>query len=187
MEMEIGDVANLLQTSFVVLEASWPSDQGRRLVLDLAPTHVIIRSGTPQVPLHFLFQTDKFLAGLESGGSEIALALALKDSDAVPLVAATENADRAPPRCIVHEDGIIVGVFDADTSVTEAESADPARRGAAKEEAPANEPAMATRELLTGFPKEVELGVSTSLTVSITAPSTDGRGLSIRRATGNHN
>src|ERR1700735_1909656 len=105
MEMEIGEVVDLLQAPFVVIEASWQADQSHKLISDLAPTHVIVRDGDASQTHYYLFQADIVLPRLQAGSADIAGALNLTESDAVPLIATSETASRVPTRCIVHEGG----------------------------------------------------------------------------------
>jgi hypothetical protein len=55
MEMEIGEV---VRRSVVVLDASWPPDQGRRLISDLSPTHIVIKRTAFQKMRYFTRHPD---------------------------------------------------------------------------------------------------------------------------------
>ena len=160
--MEIQEVA---LSSFVLVEAPWPPDQSHRLISDLEPTHIIVHHGEPPQDSYYLLQVDESVLGLlEAGAPDLDRALGLGHRDAVPLVAATEEAERAPDRCVVHEEGLIIGFFDADFPPAPAATRH-VRRGAG--EPVSAEPGLVNRDLRAELPKEVEVGVSVSLLVSI--------------------
>src|SRR3954468_8769254 len=109
--MEIQEAA---LSSFILLEASWSPEQSLQLISDLQPTHVIVHRGEPPQDYYYLFQADWTLEHLKVAGPDINSALELHEEDAIHFIPGAEDSELAPDRCIVHEEGRIIGFFDAD-------------------------------------------------------------------------
>jgi Uncharacterized protein conserved in bacteria len=187
-------VRDVLDSSFIIIESSWPVQDSAQLVAEFSPTHVIVHRPYGQEDLYYLFRTQEALAAfarVTDGGADVHRALDLHETDAVTVVAASGDAGTMPDRCIVQDDGQIVGLFDVSNTAGLESFPAPApdlptgaawpvpgnvgaTRGApqgvgaaAVEEAAAAVPEMLTRYLTAEFPNEVALEETVSLLVSI--------------------
>jgi hypothetical protein len=198
MVMEIRDVAEL--SSFVVIEASWPVTESYELIEELAPRHVIVHRAEDAQDYYYLFEAELVLAELKAGvfvesadrRNSVYSKLGLSEHDAVPLIAASEDAAAAPDRCIVHEEGRIIGLFDADDRLygdswlypgLPDASFDVSARRRAREQVEAAT-GLVTRYLTAEFPMEVKLDVPVSLLVSISGTAVDPQTMPIALSVG---
>jgi hypothetical protein len=166
------DLQQIAQTTFVLLEATWPVSRGRELVEALNPTHVIVHRHDPQ-QYYYLYTREEALGlfHLSVDTYPIQQAFHLHKFDATPLLEAHSNAEDAPDRCIIHEGGKLIGFFDA----TVPPAIRSRRRGLGEPE-PAE---VVDRSVIAEFPDRVELGVVTSLLVSLTASEAGSSGVSV--------
>src|SRR2546421_9471943 len=100
------DLQQVLMTTFILLEAEWSVTRGRELIEVLKPTHVIVhRNGAQEY--YSLYTSQQALYRLEHMASDLSIqeALDLHETDTTPLVDIHSDAERAPDRCIVHDEG----------------------------------------------------------------------------------
>ncbi len=156
------DLQQITQTTFVLLQAQWPVAKGRALVEALQPTHVIVERSDPQ-EYYYLYTVEEAVTPLKHvvDATTIQVAFNLHEADATPLLEAHTNAEDAPDRCIVQEDGRLLGFFDA--SVPPVISS---RRGGPRAGAPAE---ASNRSVVAEFPDRVKLDEVNSLFVSLSA------------------
>jgi hypothetical protein len=169
------NVEQVASASFVLLQADWSVDKARR-VLDelLTATHVIVhrRDGLDE---YHLLTLDEALHRMNWVVPDTPLrqALDLRAQDAVPLVDLHADAEVLPERCLVHDQGRVVGFFDAILPP-------PVRgfptRGPAEESSP-DEPT--NRSLVTEFPGRVAKGDVAWLLVNISTTLETGTGIPV--------
>lgn len=166
------DLQQITQTRFVLLQAEWPVAKGQALVEALNPTHMIVHRSDPQES-YYLYTVEEALARLKqvTDTTAIQVAFNLRKADATPLLEAHTDAEDAPDRCIVQEDGRLLGFFDA--SVPPVISS---RRGGAGTGVPAEAP---SRSVVTEFPEWVKLDEVNSLFVSLSASEAGSNGISM--------
>jgi hypothetical protein len=150
----------LALSSFVTIEPSWPADDVSRLIATIKPTHVLVHRGEPPQDRYWLLESGAVLAEL-AGARAICDALRLDEADAAALVDAHADAKTMPDRCVIHDEGSIIGFFDSDYLPAPGDT----RR--TMQGASGAEQTSIVRKLSAAFPSEVEVGSSTSLLVSI--------------------
>lgn len=164
----------IAQMTFVLIPADQPVGTARALIGDLKPTHVIVRRGEA-ADGYYLFSREEMQEGLggKPGDATIEAALGLGGAAATRVVEAFVDAERIPDRCLVRNDGAIVGFFDAlvpPTMVGARRGGPEAERGAA--ETPGH-------SLAAEFPARVALGAIEWLLVSLAAEGSPGGGLAL--------
>lgn len=166
------DPHQITQTRFVLLQAGWPVTKGRALVEALKPPHVIARCSNPE-EYYYLYSVEEALTRLNQAADVTAIQVAfdLHETEATPLLEAHTDAEDAPDRCIMQEDGRLLGFFDA--SVPPVISS---RRGTAGTGAPAE---ALSRSVVAEFPERVKLDEVNSLFVSLSASEAGSSGISI--------
>lgn len=104
----------LASQSFVLLQAEWLTGTSLKLIDRLGPTHVIVHYRRPQ-NAYFLYTRREALGLLDRHDASTTLiqALDLEETRATPLIEGSETAADVPERCIITEDGSVVGFFDA--------------------------------------------------------------------------
>lgn len=157
------DLEPIVMTTFILLEAEWPVARGRELVDALQPTHVIVHRSDPQED-YYLYTSQEALELLEHAALAISIQVAfdLSHALATPWVEIHSDAERAPDQCIVHDEGRLVGFFDASVPPSVIRT----HRGEAGK--PDSEE-VSSRALVAEFPEQVELDEVTSLLVSISS------------------
>src|SRR2546421_10350770 len=109
-EMNLQQVA---MTTFVLLQATWPVEDGRQLTERLKPSHVIVHDHDPQ-DAYYLFSAQEALTQFAhvANGLSIHEAAHLDERTAAPAVEGDTDAEQSPDQCIVLEDGRLIGFFD---------------------------------------------------------------------------
>src|SRR5262252_5843428 len=105
--------------SFVFLNADAEVLSSIRMVDRLRPDYVVVRGGKPEKEdeEYYAYSADELFDRLRAGWkakSSFRQALELHASNATPLIAKWELPDFAERRAIVHEDGRVLGVYDAE-------------------------------------------------------------------------
>jgi bacillolysin len=160
----------VVQKSFLLVHASWGTGKARQLIRALEPSHVIVHRSDGD-DYYYLYTAQAALEQLGTGrlldDTTVQEALRLHEYDAAPLVDLHESAKGVTDRCIVHEEGRVVGFFDPTR-------APPARtrsitRGAVLRGGPVPRgPAEGERSALAAeFPGSVRLNETASLLVSL--------------------
>jgi len=167
------DLQLIIMATFVLLEAEWPASRGRELVDVLKPTHVIVHRSGPQED-YYLYTSEKALERLEHVAPALSIQVAfdLSHALATPLVEIHANVESAPDRCIVHDEGRLVGFFDASVPPSVVHT----HRGEAGKPEPEE---LTSRSLVAEFPEQVELDDLTSLLVTLSS-SEEGAGISVQ-------
>lgn len=155
--MQARDIA---LSSFITVESSWMADDVRQLISTIKPTHVIVHQGASPHERLWLLASEAMIEQL-GGARAIEAALRLQEADVVPLVDAQVDANLMPDRCIIRDEGSVVGFFDANYIPPATDT-----RRNAQDASPAEQTAV-VRRLSAAFPMEVELGSSTSMLVAI--------------------
>lgn len=182
--MRLGDVAH---SNFVLLDASRTAGDAERILQRIGVTaSIVVADGNSA----FLLDEDEARGLLRTADSAQPIGVLLEGASRrfanVPILDADMPADDAPDRCVVSEEGIIMGVFDVtaparrgqtlglDGSTTDStrgpgglESLSPVTRG---------EPAR-TWQLNAEFPEQVSLGETRSLLVSILVSAAGAKAL----------
>src|SRR5690348_12407587 len=142
------NVQEVASASFVLLQADWPVGKARRAVDGLwEATHIIVHRRDKHDEYHLL-TSEEAVQRMSRAAAETPLwrALALRTHDAAALVEVHADAEAIPDRCVVHEQGRVIGFFDA--------TVPPPRRGfptrGAAEERPRGRPG--SRSLVAEFP-----------------------------------
>ena len=101
--------------TFVLLQADWPAGKAQQLIQRLEPTHVIVQRLDP-ADEYYLFTRRAALALLDRAGDMTSVedAFNLYRSAATPALDAYTDAEAVPDRCVVVEEGQIIGFFDVD-------------------------------------------------------------------------
>jgi hypothetical protein len=107
------NIQQVAMTTFVLLQATWTVENGRRLTERLKPSHVIVHGRDPQ-DVYYLFSAQEALTlfAHTSNGLSIREAVRLDERCMTPTVESTTDAEQAPDQCIVLENGRLVGFFD---------------------------------------------------------------------------
>src|ERR1700753_989606 len=102
----------LALSSFVTIQSSWPTDDVRRLIATIKPTHVVVHRGEPPGERYWLVESGVVSDELV-GACAIGDALRFDEADAAALVDAYADAKSMPDHCIIHDEGSIIGFFDS--------------------------------------------------------------------------
>jgi hypothetical protein len=157
--------------TFVLLQAGWPVGKARQLIERLTATHVIVHRTDPQ-DYYYLFTKSEALGRLAHAPDQMSIhdAFNLHESAATPTLDAYANAETAPDRTVVLEDGHVIGFFDAIVPPPARTKRGPVTRGP--------EPGgPVPRSLVADFPEQVHLEETVSLLVSLSAESAAGMAL----------
>lgn len=111
---KVQDISAISSDSFVLLRAEWTPATGMELIKGIGSTHVIVHSRDPH-QAYFLYRREDALSALEerAAAASLAVALGLKTSPATPQVDRATPAGLTPRRCVVTEEGSVVGFIDA--------------------------------------------------------------------------
>lgn len=155
------DLQQVVMTTFVLLESVWSVTKGREFVEKLKPTHVIVHRRDPE-KAYYLYSSREALECLEQTAPTLSVEAAFHLHDAVvtPPMEIHANAESAPDRCIIFDEGRLVGFFDA--SITPSV----VRTHKGGTEKPKTEE-LTGQSLVAEFPEQVELDELTSLLVSL--------------------
>jgi CHAT domain/Ternary complex associated domain 7 len=115
------DLEQLTQSDFVLLHADWTTDAARGLVRELPASHVIVLRTHGDDDLYYLYDRNETLDRLAGGGT-VEDALDLHEWSVAPLVEISTPVEQPPGRCIVHDQGRLVGFVDSVQPGDEAES-----------------------------------------------------------------
>jgi hypothetical protein len=165
-------VREVASASFVLLRADLPAGSARQALRKLLATHLVIAGlGEPvERDVYGLLSSDEAVQRLSAAAAETPLqqALGLRAHDAVPLVDADAAVEDLPDRCVVREQGRVIGFFDA--------TATPARR-AFVTRGGAGHPArgkLGGRSLVAEFPGKVDRGTVAWLLIGLSASAGAG-------------
>ncbi len=169
------DLQQVVMTTFVLLQATWPVEQSAHLVEQLQPSHVIVHH-RDQHDAYYLFPAQEALALLTHASNVPSLqeALHVQERMATPAFESAMDAEDVPDQCVVLEGGHLVGFFDASVPPQYM----PLRRGGDTALGSTN-PEVEPRSLVAELPETVHLHESFSLLVFLSASpmSETGRGL----------
>lgn len=157
--------------TFVLLQAGWPVDRARQLIQRLGPTHVIVHRSDPR-DYYYLYTQVQALERLAHRPDQMSLddALDLHEYQATPVLGTYADAETAPDRCVIIEEGRVIGFFDASVPPLARSKGGSVTRGL---EAAAPVP----RSLVADFPEQVGLEETVSLLVSLSAEAATGKAL----------
>src|SRR5688500_5462927 len=182
------NLAQVLETTFVLLEAEWPADQSRKLVRDLpeaTATHVIVHQGEPGggAERYFLY-TRREAHNLLIMGGTVREAFDLDASAPAPVLDAAVALGDTPRRAVVFVDGRVAGFVDTDLLTLGAPGSE--ARSAAEFAAVDNGVAAEVqRSLVANLPESVPINGTASLLVFLTAnPPPSGESLSLELTVG---
>lgn len=110
---KVQDIGAISSTSFVLLRAEWSVSKGLELIKGLGPTHVIVHSRGPH-DAYFLYTKEAALSAMEGRDvvASLAITLSLKTFPATPQVDRATPVGLVPPRCVVTEEGSVMGFID---------------------------------------------------------------------------
>jgi hypothetical protein len=176
-------IKKLASGSFVLLQAEWLAAKSINLINHLGPTHIIVRYSGPQTA-YFLYTRREALSLLDAHGASTNLvkALGLENRRATPLVDGAETAVGVPDRCIVVEDGSIIGFFDA--SYTASTKRRRGRGGNGKGSSQKQPASLKQSSLVAELPKMVAVGETVSLLIYLSSALTPDSALPIALAQG---
>ena len=154
------DLQSIVMTTFVLLQAEWSVDKGRELVNMVNSTHIIVHRSSPQES-YYLYTSQEVLDRLKQAASttSVQVALDLNGTPPTPLVDIYSEAENLPYQFIMHEDGRLVGFFDASVPPSTGSN----KGGWDRSEAGV----LISQSLIAEFPRQVELSELTSLLVSL--------------------
>jgi hypothetical protein len=165
----------ILDDSFVQLQADSPAGQAWKVLAALSPSHAIVRQVQPQAA-YYLFTRSHALDLLEVADVEalLAEALSLGEEEPVPFMDAYDDGELAPERVVVVDGGDVVGFLD-DTAASLLPNdflMGGGRQGMAG--AAPREAGPVARTLATEFPERVQMDTTVSLYVKISADVAGG-------------
>lgn len=179
------DLIRLAETSFVLLDDETVVDLAKQLLGSTAASHLIIHRRHFGENLYYLFLLGEVLNGLKQckDSATLAEALELHDSEATPAIEGSTNADRAPDRCVIVNDGQLVGFLDINQPPFEL------ARGLSEVSPGTSEIAVEQENSFEGFlqaefPDNVLLNETASLLVYLTTSPSSIVGLSITAVEG---
>lgn len=152
--LQLGQVAS---GRFVLVSGEWPVVKAQDLASRLGPERVVVRSGE----IYHLLSVHRLLAF--PAGTSVGDAMAAAGLEAVPALEAGLDAEEAPDRCIVLDEGAVVGFFDVDVDPPDVQ------RGQRVGEP---EPDEIVRLLAVEMKPRVPLGQTVSLLVWLKPPET---------------
>ena len=111
---KVQDIAAISSDSFVLLWAEWTAGRGMEFIKGISSTHIIVHSRDPR-DAYFLYTREDALSALEgcAVAASLAVTLGLKTSPATPQVDRATPVGLTPPRCVVTEEGSVIGFVDA--------------------------------------------------------------------------
>jgi hypothetical protein len=164
--------------SFALIQADWTLDKARQLVQALDPTHVIVRRTEDQETYFYLYTKDEALGFLNNDDRwTVLMAANLHEYTASPTAGPYADATTVPPRTVVVEDGMAVGLIDPNIPSTQ-------RRGLRRGEGGGAPGQPRPRSLEAEFPEQVALDDTVSLLVFLTAEEPSSVGLPIALSVG---
>ena len=174
-QMNLQQVA---MTTFVLLQATWLSDNSRELIERLQPSHVVIHRREPQEAYYlFSMQRATNLLAQAPSTSSIEHILRLDEQTPTPTLMGETDAEQAPDRCVILLDDRLIGFFDA--------SVPPqlwsARRGGDTESGMTT-PNLHLRSLVAEVPEMVQIQERFSLLVFLSSSPTPQAGISLPMA-----
>lgn len=157
---------NVVDRSFVLVRASWPTGKVRRIVERLQPSHIIVGE-TAQEDACYLFRTPEILDLLATAEDQAPaqVALGLGRRTATPILDAYDDELSAPDQAVVLDEGRIIGFVDAGMPPPPITKS----RGLAVPVEPS------PRALVTDFPPQVVVGKTHSLVVFVSADMSAGQ------------
>lgn len=186
------DLADVASRSFVLVHADWTAARAARALHRRSATHAIVqRQGRPGREYWYLYPLDEALARLvaASAATTVFDVFRLREDDATPASDAHLDAEAAPDRTIVTENGLITGFVDRDpfppaASIripipTVPEPPEPVRRGTRRGPTAPRPEVAPQRSLEAQFPDSVAAGSVEWLLVHIAARAPSARGLGI--------
>jgi hypothetical protein len=154
-------IRELADDDFVLLHGDQSSQQAQSLLLSLQPLRVIIHWWVSET-LHryYLLDTVNVLARLENSVDEapVAATLSLNNLIETTVVDANTNEQDSPRPCIISEEQRIIGFYDHSIQLGEER-----HRGTSLEE----ESGLSTCLVKVDFPREIALGSTVTLAVSL--------------------
>jgi hypothetical protein len=165
----------ILDDSFVLLQAGDPAGQAWQLLAALSPSHAIVRRVEPQ-NAYYLFSRSHALDLLEAAEPDVDLgrALRLNEQAPVPVMDAYDDGELAPEQVVVLDGGDVVGFLDDTAAPT---SPDDILMGGGRQGVSGAAPKGAgpvARTLETEFPESIHLDSSVALYVKISADVAGG-------------
>jgi len=153
---------NVVDRSFVLVQASWPAGKVRRIVERLQPSHIIVGQDA-QEDAYYLFRTPEILDLLATAEDQASaqVALGLDQRTATPILDAYDDELKlsVPEQAVVLDEGRIIGFVDADMPPLPI----------TKSRGPAVLVEPSPRALVTDFPAQVVVGETHSLLVYVSA------------------
>lgn len=149
--------------NFVLLHSDQPAAQAYAVISRLTPEAIIVRQPQPaSAPHYLLFRPQELLIRLASVAATATLldSLELATAEPTPLLDADADVNSAPPRCIIIADEQPIGFYDAALPFF----LDPQRYG--KPAVLATQP-PSSRVLKAELPKQIAVGQSVSLLISL--------------------
>jgi len=170
-------LADVVSYQFALVPGDRSARQGRELIGALDPSRVIVRSvETGHAVYHLLSAFEALDLFTAAGDATVRDTLAAAGVSPVPALDASTRADDAPDRCVVLDEGELIGFFDVDLDVPDIQ------RGHGPE---GLEPELAPRLLTAKMEREVEVGRTVSLFLSLATPELVGdSGLPLNLAIG---
>jgi hypothetical protein len=171
-------IKKLASGAFVLLQAEWQAGKSFNLINLLGPTHVIVHYCRPQ-SAYFLYTRREALDLLDvhDASTKLIQALDLEGTHATPLIEGNEMTAGMPERCVIAEEGRIIGFFDA------AYMARPKRRGTRGANRDIrnleNSTSLKPSSLVAELPETVAVGETVSLLVYLSPGPAPGSTLPI--------
>lgn len=99
------NLQQVAMTTFVLLQATWLTDNSRQLIGRLQPSHVIVHRREPQ-EAYYLFATQEAtnLFAQAPSMSPVEHALRLDEQVPTPTLAGETDAELAPDQCVILEE-----------------------------------------------------------------------------------
>jgi hypothetical protein len=159
---------NVIDRSFVFVEAHWKVGKVRQIVERLQPSHVIVGHAGPK-NTYYLFRASALLDYLAPADDQAPAqrVLDLDQRTATPMLDAYDDELSAPAQAVVLDEGRVIGFVDASVAPP------PILKGRGPEVQPATKPVP--RMLVADFPNQVAVGETHSLVVYVSADMAAGQ------------
>jgi hypothetical protein len=167
------ELTQIAETSFVLLDDDITAASAKEILQSTDASHLIIYQQHQGQGLYYLFSIRDVLDQLEeSEADEVPLKeiFDLEESSSTPILEGSSSAEAAPDRCVIVDEGYLIGFFDADQPPPEvSRGLNETTRNFLTVDAQEEQPAE--QHLQVEFPDQVPLDETTSLLIYLTNES----------------
>lgn len=161
-------LSHVVDRSFVLVRADWQIGKVERIIDRIKPSHVIVSLTQPK-ETYYLFTVEKLRASATTRDDQtpVTIALILEERTPTPILSGDDDERSAPGQAVVLDEGRLIGFID--------DQVPPPLilRGRGSEVLEGMTPI--TRTLVTDFPQQVAIDMTTSLLVFLSADPSAGQ------------